>query len=248
MTQNLIRFSRGADLTVRRSWQALHRQRIDHRRSGPAFDRSRQETSLRGLHVVAGLRSDEDLLRAIAAGNSGALRALVVRHNAKVFRYALSITKDRSLAEEVVNDVFFAVARRAGSFEGRSRASTWLWAIARNKAIAAVQRLAPANDELAETVADAADDPEAAMQKRQAKQQLADCRRALPTIHREIIDLVYYHQKSIREIADILQIPAGTVKTRMFYARKALAAMFAADRDTATIGAAASDVRSQLVR
>jgi RNA polymerase sigma-70 factor, ECF subfamily len=180
--------------------------------------------------------SDEALLRLIADGEQRAIGILFARHSVRVFRFALSITKDRSLAEEVVSDVFFDIWRRPGSFKGRSRVSTWLLAIARNKALSSLQRHAHEhlNEELAETIEDTADDLEFAMQRKQAGTVLADCLLQLSTIHREIIDLAYYHQKSIEEVAEILKIPRNTVKTRMFYARKHLAEMLAVKGDART--------------
>ena len=231
MTRTLIRFSRGSDLTARRSWRALQRERIN-RPPVQHAERSERHVSPAivppGLRIVTRSPSDEELLRAIARCDRRALRMLVDRHNVRIFRFAMSITRDRSIAEEVVNDVFFDVARRAGSFAGRSSAATWLWAVARNKAISALHRREHQSDELAETIADTVDDPEIAIQKRQAGQHLAQCIGELPAIHRQIIDLVYYHQKSIREVADILQIPLGTVKTRMFHGRRRIAEMLAA--------------------
>jgi RNA polymerase sigma-70 factor (ECF subfamily) len=228
MTETLVRFSQGVDLTVRRSWRALQNQRT----ARPPTDRAPRGVArgraAHGLRAVGSSPSDEELLRAIAGGDGRAVRALVDRHNVRIFRFALSITKDRSLAEEVVNDVLFDVVRRAGSFEGRSRASTWMLAIARNKAISSLQRRGGGEDELADTIVDTTDDPEVALQKRQATKLVADCIGRLPAIHREIIDLVYYHQKSIQEIAEILRIPTNTVKSRMFYARRGLAAMLSA--------------------
>jgi RNA polymerase sigma-70 factor (ECF subfamily) len=79
--------------------------------------------------------SDEALLRSISKHEQSAMRILFSRHRVRVFRFALSITKDQSLAEEVVSDVFLDVWRRANSFKGGSRVSTWLLAIARNKAL-----------------------------------------------------------------------------------------------------------------
>jgi RNA polymerase sigma-70 factor (ECF subfamily) len=74
------------------------------------------------------------LLRLISKREQGAMRTLFSTHGVRVFRFALSITKDQSLAEDVVSDVFLDVWRRANSFKGRSQVSTWLLAIARNKA------------------------------------------------------------------------------------------------------------------
>jgi RNA polymerase sigma-70 factor (ECF subfamily) len=166
--------------------------------------------------------SDEALLRLIAAGEQSAMRMLFTRHKLRVFRFALSIIKDRSLAEEVVSDVFFDVWRHPGSFEARSTFSTWLLAITRHKAISSLRRHAQerSHEELTETIEDSAEDPEAALQRKQRILLLSACLRRLPPGCREVIDLVYYHRKTIRQVADILQIPVNTVKSRMFWARK----------------------------
>jgi RNA polymerase sigma-70 factor, ECF subfamily len=177
------------------------------------------------VRAVLPAPSDRVLLQSIASGDQQAMRILFSRHNVAVYRFALSITKDQSLAEEVASDVFFDVWRRAGSFKGRSLVSTWLLAITRYKAIATWRRHANdrANEELVDNLVDMADDPEAAIQSTQPGSALAGCIQQLSAIHREIIDLVYYHQKSIVEVAEILGIPVNTVKTRMFYARKRIA-------------------------
>ena len=73
------------------------------------------------------------------------------------------------------------------------------------------------------TVADSADNPEIALQKKSRSELVRTALMTLSPDHREIIDLVYYHEKSIEDCALILGIPAATVKTRMFYARKKLA-------------------------
>jgi len=166
--------------------------------------------------------SDEALLRLMAAGEQSALRILFARHKLRVFRFALSIIKDRSLAEEVVSDVFFDVWRHPGSFEARSTFSTWLLAITRHKAITSSRRHAQerSHEELTETIEDPAEDPEAALQRKQRILLLSDCLRQLPAGCRAVIDLVYYHHKTIKEVADILQIPVNTVKSRMFWARR----------------------------
>jgi RNA polymerase sigma-70 factor (ECF subfamily) len=73
------------------------------------------------------------------------------------------------------------------------------------------------------TVADPADDPEVALQEKNRDELLRRALSRLSREHREVIDLVYYHEKSVDEVAQILSVPPGTVKTRMFYARKKLA-------------------------
>ena len=116
--------------------------------------------------------------------------------------------------------------RQANNFEGRSSVSTWLMSIARFKALSARRRRTEAelDEKIETTVADTANDPEAALQEKNRGELLRQALTRLSSLeHREIIDLVYYHEKSIDECAQILGIPAATVKTRMFYARKKLA-------------------------
>jgi RNA polymerase sigma-70 factor (ECF subfamily) len=67
------------------------------------------------------------------------------------------------------------------------------------------------------------DDPEVVVQKKDTSQALRKCLTSLSPEHREIVDLVYYHEKSVEEVAEIVGIPENTVKTRLFYARKKLA-------------------------
>lgn len=171
--------------------------------------------------------SDVACIRAIANGERRAMNQLYARHNARVYRFILRITGNASVAEDLVSDVFLEVWRQAGRFEGRSQVSTWLLAIARNKAISATRRRKydELNDEALEMIEDPADDPEQTLEKNERATMLRKCLDKLSPAHREIIDLVYYHEKSVEEAALITGIPAATVKTRMFYARKQLAAM-----------------------
>ena len=96
-------------------------------------------------------------------------------------------------------------------------------AIARHKAVAELRRRrGEALGEEVTGIADPADDPEVALQAKDRSQALRRCLTRLSPEHREMIDLVYYHEKSIEEIAEIVGIPKNTVKTRAFYARKKL--------------------------
>src|SRR5262249_24001962 len=155
--------------------------------------------------------------------------------NVRVFRFALSVTGDRSFAESAVSDVFLDVWRHAGTFKGKSEVSTWLFGIARHKALTLLKRQPheQLTEEFAESIEDTTDSPETVMQKRQTRTIVADCLVKLSRAHREIISLVYYHGKTIDEVADILQIPRGTVKTRMFYARRLLAQLLTSKGSTA---------------
>lgn len=98
-------------------------------------------------------------------------------------------------------------------------------AITRFKALSALRRRKDAelDDEAAAAIEDPSDDPEVTVQKKDTGDVLRKCLEGLSPDHREIVDLVYYHEKSVEEVAHIVGIPENTVKTRLFYARKKLA-------------------------
>jgi RNA polymerase sigma-70 factor, ECF subfamily len=186
------------------------------------------------LYLTAAVRtpdtSDAALIRSIATADKHAMRILFARHNVQVFRFLLRFVGDKSAAEDLVSEVFLDVWRQAGRFQGRSQVTTWLLAIARNKALSALQRRSTEelDEDAAAAIEDPHDNPEAMLQNRQKTELLLKCLRQLSAAHREIIDLVYYHEKSIAEVAQIVGIPPNTVKTRMFYARKRIAELMAA--------------------
>jgi RNA polymerase sigma-70 factor (ECF subfamily) len=169
--------------------------------------------------------SDATLVSRIAAGDKLAMQALFARHRTLVYRWLLRFVGNETNAEDLLSDVFLDVWRQADRFEGRSSVSTWLLSIARFKALSARRRRTHAelDQRIETTVADTANDPEVALQEKNRSELLQSALTRLSLEHREIIDLVYYHEKSVEECAQILGIPAATVKTRMFYARKKLA-------------------------
>jgi len=122
------------------------------------------------------------------------------------------------------------VWRQAGRFEGRSAVSTWMLAIARFKALSALRRRPDEelDEETAGAIEDPTDDPGTTLEKKDKGAMIRKCLVGLSADHREIIDLVYYHEKSVEEVAQIVGIPENTVKTRMFYARKRLAELLKA--------------------
>ena len=173
--------------------------------------------------------SDEVLIRRIANGDQLAMRTLFARHRLAIYRWLLRLVGDETLADDLLSDVFLDVWRKAASFERRSSVSTWLLAIARHKALSARRRRTDVelNAELASTVADPADNPELVLQKKNREELLRHSLARLSPEHGEVIDLTYYHGKSIKEIADIIGINEATVKSRTFYARKRLAQLVA---------------------
>ena len=164
--------------------------------------------------VAAQATSDDMLLESIADGNRTAMHILYCRHNVRVYRFILRIVRDATTAEDLVSQVFLDVWRTAGQFQGRSQVSTWLLSIARFKAL---------DQEDVRQIPDGNDTPETSLDRSDTSAILRACVQKLSPAHREIINLVYYHEKSVEEVGQIIGIPQSTVKTRMFYARKQLA-------------------------
>jgi RNA polymerase sigma-70 factor (ECF subfamily) len=162
------------------------------------------------------------LIRAIADGDRRALQALYLRHKVRTYRFVLRLTADAALAEDIVSEVFLDVWRQAVGFKGKSRVSTWILAIARYKALSALRGRSDEqlDDCTATAIADPADDPGMMAEQQDRSRIVRKCLSQLSTTHREMLDLVYYQEKSVEEVAQIIGVPCGTVKTRMFYARK----------------------------
>ena len=173
--------------------------------------------------------SDEALVAKIAAGNMLAMQVLFARHHARIYRFVVRLLASEALAEDVTSEVFLDVWRQAHRFEARSAVTTWLLAIARHKALAELRRRPePPSGAGSMDASDPADNPEATFAIKHRGEILRNCLTRLSPRHREIIDLVYYHEKSVQEAATILGVPGNTVKTRMFHARKKLSELLEA--------------------
>jgi RNA polymerase sigma-70 factor, ECF subfamily len=173
--------------------------------------------------------ADEVLIAKIAKGDRLAMETLFGRYRVPVYRFILRMLRNEATAEDLNSDVFLDVWRQAETFEGRSAVSTWIFSIARFKALNALSRrpTEELDDEKAGAIEDHADDPEIALAKKDKAAVLRQCLTKLTAEHREIVNLVYYQHKSVEEVAGIVGIPEATVKTRMFYARKKLSELLA---------------------
>jgi RNA polymerase sigma-70 factor (ECF subfamily) len=158
------------------------------------------------------------------------MRHLFGRYRVSVYRFVRRILRRDDLVDDVVADVFFEVWKRAGAFEGRSTVITWILGIARFKALSALRQrsYAALDDATIENTVDPADDPAAAFERDDTASALRSAIAALAPLHAEVVDLIYYHGRTLGEVAEILGIPENTVKTRVFAARKKLAEMLAA--------------------
>lgn len=179
------------------------------------------------------MSQDDDLeqLLKVANGDRQAIGVLYQRHHKRVFHFVRRFVSDAAAAEDLTNDIFIEVWRKAPSYEGRSKVSSWLLGVARYKALSEVRKRKPAHaqsEHILDTLEDDADDPEMVTQKRDKSAAIKRCIQTLSQDHRVILELIYYHEKSIEEVAEILDIPKNTVKTRTFHARKHLSAAMTA--------------------
>ena len=185
--------------------------------------------TVRKLARVSGSSADKDrrVVARVAAGEERALGELYARFGGEVFRYLLALTNDRRLAEEALQDTFLAVWRGAGIYEGRSGVRTWLFGVARRRARDASRRrlLELAGEGELESLVTEELGPEESLLTDARRQELADVVGRLAPAHREALALVFVHGLSYAEAAEVLDVPLGTVKSRLSNARRTLKAI-----------------------
>ena len=181
-----------------------------------------------GMYAQPAPAVDErQITRRIAAGDREALSELYARYQRALFNYLLQLTPDYGLAEEILQDTLVAVWKSAHRFEGRSSLQTWLIGIARRQAHNTLrQHKLPVVDEteMEELVA-TEPEPEAFTLASIARDELAEAFQQLAPLHREALVLIFVHELSYQETATILEVPVGTVKSRICNARRALRAL-----------------------
>lgn len=163
-------------------------------------------------------------LERIAKRDRGAFEELYREYGPRVFRFAVRMIRDETKAEEVTNDVMVEIWKSAGKFQGRSAPSTWIFSIARHRALNAVRRktLPMTNLDDAPEPQDESEDPLAATDQSTTGDLLRTAIEQLSQEHREVIELTFFQGLNYREIATIVECPEGTVKTRMYHAKKQL--------------------------
>jgi RNA polymerase sigma-70 factor (ECF subfamily) len=185
---------------------------------------------IRGLAAGAKLRMQETVdpelewIRRIATGDRDAFEKLYKAYQTRLFRYLLRMVGDSGTAEELTNDTLVAAWKAAASFKGQAKASTWLFSIARNKALNAMRGQKPVmvDVETAVAVVAASESPEKTVSRGNLQTAMKQALSQLSADHREVVELAFYQELSYQEIAEIMQSPVNTVKTRMFYAKKKL--------------------------
>lgn len=172
---------------------------------------------------VAPSEPDElHLVRRVGRGDRQAFEELYRLYHPRLARFLSNMLRKPEIIEEAVNDTLMAVWRRAASYGGRSKLSTWIFSIAYRKALRARSRA----DEPLEDGADALPSDEAGPEQQLGRHQVHEVlRRAMQRLsadHRTVVDLTYFHELGYQEIAEIMDCPVDTVKTRMFHARRYL--------------------------
>lgn len=160
------------------------------------------------------------LVRRVAAGDRHALSELYHRYHRRLSRFLARLTRRTDIVEEVVNDSFWIVWQKAGTFRGDARVSTWIMGIAYRCGLKALRQHGEEPMEFSpESAAFACHDPDA---DREINDWLGKAMLRLPPEQRVVLELAYGAGHSIDEIASIMQCPEGTVKARMFHARMKL--------------------------
>jgi RNA polymerase sigma-70 factor (ECF subfamily) len=166
------------------------------------------------------------LIGRVAAGDRRAFEALYRAYFPRLTRFLQRMTRSAALIEEIVNDTLLAVWRKAASFDGSSKVSTWVFAIAYRRACKALRALdepveASAGDEAFQD----SDRPDWQLDQQRLAQAVDAALATLPLAQRIAFQLTFYHDMTYTEIAEIMECPVNTVKTRMFHTRKRLASL-----------------------
>ncbi len=171
--------------------------------------------------------SDRELLERVRQGDREAFAQVYDRYGEPAYSLAVRIVRDRDLAADVVQDAFLAVWRKAAVFDpARGRASTWILTMTHNKAVDLVRReqrrRADQLDEERLELPSPEPGPDQLAWMSAARGQIREAMAGLPATHREVIELAYFGGYSQSELAEMLSVPVGTIKSRTFAALKAL--------------------------
>lgn len=185
---------------------------------------------------------DLTLARGCASGDLEAIKTVTAANNQRLFRAAWSILKDRSEAEDAVQSAYLHAFASMGMFEGRSSLSTWLTRIVINEALSRLRALTQCRERLeAEGVAmmndyRAVDAPDVALARQQLRGLMERAVADLPDTFRTVFVLRDVEGLSIEETSEALEIPAATVKSRLFRARRNLQLSLAPEVRSALVG------------
>ena len=171
----------------------------------------------------AGARNDLYLIGRICARDEQAFEELYRHYHPRLTRFLTNLIHRPPLVEEILNDTMLVVWNRPERFNGRCKLSTWIFAIAYRTAMTALRRFDdPVPDENADSYASETSAPDRDVGEKRLQQLVLQALQKLSPDHRAVVDLTYFHEMGYREIAEIMDCPVDTVKTRMFHARRHL--------------------------
>ena len=171
----------------------------------------------------AGNDGEAELMQRIRARDMGAFEELYRSYHDRLARFLLKRIHRPHLVEEVLNDTLMVVWTRADSFKGDSKLSTWIFAIAYRKSMKALRNHQdPVEDDGVAEQASLDPSPEDDFGRQRNRALLLRAMAELSAEHRQVLEFTYFHEIGYQEIADIMSCPVGTVKTRMFHARRQL--------------------------
>jgi RNA polymerase sigma factor (sigma-70 family) len=165
---------------------------------------------------------DAVLMAGVVAERKEAFETLYRRYHPRLVRFLQGMTRRPLLVEEILDDTMLVVWRRARTYDPAAKVSTWIFGIAYRQALKALRR----TDEVLEYRSEEHDgeqpdaDPGAALHRHQQRRQIDRALATLSADHRAVIEMTYYLGYSCRDIAQIMDCPVDTVKTRMFHARR----------------------------
>ena len=166
---------------------------------------------------------DATLLARIARKDELAMKLFYDRHGGRVYHFLLRYLNNPVDASEVLNETMLEVWKVANSFEGRSQVTSWLFSIARFRAIDAVRRQGREPEQEDESAAEEIACPVGdAVEASQEKAWVQRCMEKLKDSHRQVVHLTFFEGLSYTEIAEVMGLPSGTVKTRMMHAKTQL--------------------------
>jgi len=166
----------------------------------------------------------QELLNKISAGDEQAFADFYRLFETRVYRFIQSKLNDSFEAADILNEVFLDVWRKADSFEGRSKVSTWLFAIANYKTMNRHRKKVPetVDDDHFLDIADDSVDQLADIVAAEDAGKVRFCLQALKEAQRAVMELAFFNDLSYREIAEVVDCPENTVKTRIFHAKEAM--------------------------
>jgi RNA polymerase sigma-70 factor (ECF subfamily) len=171
---------------------------------------------------------EAQLVRLVAGGDLHAFEMLFRRYIPRLTRFLSRVTRRANLVDEVVNDTMLVVWQKANTFNDSCQVSTWIFAIAYRKALAAIHALDdPIECDFEACQDDGLHDPDTDVLQQELQKALWCALDALTAEQRAVVVLTYYHGLGYGEIAEIMDCPINTVKTRMFYARCRLKTLLA---------------------